>query len=82
MKTGLRMMSELPNHHGQWPGATLEGLGEFLTTGELAKALKVTPSTLCRWRSSGVGPRVHWLGKHTPRYRRSDVMSWLETVAA
>jgi predicted DNA-binding transcriptional regulator AlpA len=54
----------------------------MLTTGEVARALKVAPSTLCRWRTRGIGPRVYWLGEATPRYRQSDVMAWLEQVAA
>ncbi|MET3430537.1 hypothetical protein BJ973_009816, partial [Actinoplanes tereljensis] len=28
------------------------------TSREVAEALKVTPSTLCRWRATGKGPRV------------------------
>ena len=52
------------------------------TSREVAEALKVTPSTLCRWRATGKGPRVYWLSPDSPRYRRSDVLSWLEEVAA
>jgi predicted DNA-binding transcriptional regulator AlpA len=61
---------------------TAAELPAFLTTRDVAKALKVTPSTLCRWRAQGVGPRVFWLGEATPRYRTSDVIEWLERVAA
>lgn len=59
-----------------------QDLPEFLTTQEVARALKVTPSTLCRWRARGVGPRVFWLGEASPRYKREDVIAWLEDVAA
>lgn len=52
------------------------------TSREVADALKVTPSTLCRWRATGKGPRVYWLSPDSPRYRRSDVLAWLEEVAA
>lgn len=52
------------------------------TSREVAEALKVTPSTLCRWRATGKGPRVYWLSPDSPRYRRSDVLAWLEEVAA
>jgi len=58
------------------------GLPKMLTSTELAKILGVAPSTLCRWRAQGVGPRVHWLGVATPRYREDDVREWLERVAA
>jgi hypothetical protein len=39
-------------------------------------------TTLCRWRSQGIGPRVYWLGKASPRYREDDVRDWLERNAA
>ncbi|MBO0812108.1 MAG: helix-turn-helix domain-containing protein [Microlunatus sp.] len=54
----------------------------MLTTKEVARALKVTPSTLCRWRARGIGPRVLWLGDASPRYRQCDVVAWLERVSA
>lgn len=54
----------------------------MMTTAEVARVLNVAPSTLCRWRARGVGPRVYWLGEALPRYRESDVLAWLERVAA
>ena len=57
-------------------------LPQMMTTTEVAEALRVAPSTLCRWRAQGVGPRVFWLGEATPRYRHSDVVAWLEGIAA
>lgn len=59
-----------------------EELPVMLTSREVAQALKVTPSTLCRWRATGKGPRVYWLSPDSPRYRQSDVAEWLEGVAA
>ena len=58
------------------------GLPRFLTSAQVATALGVDRSTLSRWRAQGVGPRVYWLGKATPRYRESDVLEWLERNAA
>lgn len=54
----------------------------MLRSGEVADLLGVTPSTLCRWRSLGIGPRVYWLSKSCPRYREDDVRHWLERVAS
>jgi len=54
----------------------------LLTSAEVARALKVSPSTLCRWRQSGLGPRVTWLTPTCPRYRRTDVDGWLRRAAA
>lgn len=55
---------------------------ELLTTEEVAAWLKVAPSTVCRWRLAGKGPRVRWLSPSIPRYNRDDVTAWLEEVAA
>lgn len=60
----------------------IPGLPRLLTTAQVAEALGVDPSTLSRWRSRGVGPRVCWLGKASPRYREQDVLEWLERNAA
>lgn len=54
----------------------------LLTTAEVAQLLRVNRSTVCRWRSVGAGPRVIWLSASIPRYRRSDVLAWLDRVAA
>lgn len=55
---------------------------ELLTTEEVATWLKVAPSTVCRWRMAGKGPRVLWLSPTLPRYDRDDVAAWLKEVAA
>jgi len=57
------------------------GLPQFLNSNQVAKALHVDPSTLSRWRTQGIGPRVYWLGVGTPRYREDDVLEWLERNA-
>ena len=62
--------------------AMMPGLPRLLTTALVAGALGVDPSTLSRWRSRGVDPRVYWLGKASPRYREQDVLEWLERNAA
>jgi predicted DNA-binding transcriptional regulator AlpA len=62
--------------------ATAVPTDEFLTTEEVATWLKVAPSTVCRWRLAGKGPRVVWLSPSLPRYRRDDVVVWLDQAAA
>lgn len=57
-------------------------LGTMLTSREVARILKVAPSTLCRWRATGKGPRVYWLGTASPRYSVDDIVEWLERVGA
>lgn len=54
----------------------------MLTSAEVARALRVTPSTLCHWRARGFGPRVFWVGPGSPRYLREDVLEWLDRMAS
>jgi predicted DNA-binding transcriptional regulator AlpA len=56
-------------------------LPRFLTSKQVGEALGVDRSTLSRWRTQGVGPRVYWLAKSSPRYREDDVLEWLERNA-
>lgn len=55
---------------------------EFLMSDEVAEWLRVSPATLCRWRQAGHGPRVTWMSKTCPRYRRSEVLAWLKKATA
>ena len=57
-------------------------LPKMLNSTQVAKALGVNRSTLSRWRTAGVGPRVYWLCKTCPRYREADVLEWLERNAS
>ena len=52
----------------------------LLSTNEVARLLVVPVTTLYTWRYKGTGPRAFRVGKHL-RYRLSDVMEWLETMA-
>ena len=58
---------------------TLGDNDALLTTDEVAELLRVNRSTLSRWRSSGLGPRVTWLSPTVSRY--SDP-TWLRRVTA
>ncbi|MET1060041.1 MAG: helix-turn-helix domain-containing protein [Nocardioides sp.] len=69
----------MPQKKDREPVAT--GLPVLLTSEEVAKALRVDPSTLSRWRSRGTGPRAVWLGPGTPRYRSEDVTDWLQKAS-
>lgn len=55
---------------------------DYLTSEELAAWIRVSPSTLCRWRKTGQGPRCTWLSPTCPRYLRADVEAWLRRAAA
>jgi hypothetical protein len=62
--------------------STVLDLPELWTTAEVAALLKVNRSTLSRWRSLGIGPRVTWLSPSIPRYQRADVVAWLRRAKA
>lgn len=66
------------------PGSkrSLDALPELLTRQELAAFTGVSVQTLARWVGEGTGPRITRLGKHAVRYRRLDVISWLDQSAA
>ncbi|MDN5997419.1 MAG: helix-turn-helix domain-containing protein [Acidipropionibacterium jensenii] len=73
-----------PTHLAR-PSRSIVNVKEFerlLTTAEVAKIVQVSPSTLCRWRQQGVGPRVTWLSRSIPRYAATDVEKWLQKAAA
>ena len=57
-------------------------LPRLMTTAEVASVLRVDRSTLSRWRSSGLGPRVTWLSSSSPPYQRDDVVEWLRRADA
>lgn len=57
-------------------------LPTLLTSAEVAAWLKVNRSTLSRWRTDGVGPRVTWLSGSIPRSQRDHVIAWLRKVAS
>lgn len=55
-----------------------DGLGgDLLTSAELARALRVSVSTVERWRFERCGPVPIRLGYRTVRYRRADVARFL-----
>lgn len=53
-------------------------LPQFLTSGEVAKLFRVDPSTLSRWRKAGKGPKPTQITAKTVRYRRDEVLKYLE----
>lgn len=48
---------------------------------EVSAEIRVPVSTLRGWRSRGLGPPGFRVGRHV-RYRRADVLEWLEQQAA
>lgn len=63
------------------PGLS-EEIRALMTACEVASWLRVSPSTLCRWRMAGIGPPVIWLSENAPRYERVAVEAWLEERSA
>ena len=67
--------------HDREPGLS-EEFRALMTAYEVAAWLRVSPSTLCRWRQAGFGPPVIWLSECAPRYERLAVETWLEERSA
>ena len=55
---------------------------ELLSTPTVAEMLNVPVPTLRYWRFMGTGPRSFKLGPRNVRYKRSDVLAWLEAQYA
>ena len=49
---------------------------EFLDDEAAAIKLKVKPATLPQWRSRGIGPPYHKIGR-SAYYRPSDIDAWI-----
>ena len=56
------------------------GDGEYLTPGQVATMLHVSPKTVTRWASQGFLPCLVTLGGHR-RFRREDVETVLRHMA-
>lgn len=56
-------------------------LDKYLTTAEVAEALRISPRTVRWWRQTGYGPPAITLGgpkQGRVIYRESDLAAWLE----
>ncbi len=51
--------------------------GELFTVSEAASFLKLSVTTLNRYRTTGAGPKYRKLGRAV-RYLRTDLMDWVE----
>jgi hypothetical protein len=50
----------------------------LLTEAEAAELLRVSASTLKRWRLARAGPKVAGYVGRSPRYKRSDLLAYLK----
>lgn len=53
---------------------------ELLTVKEVARLVDYSESALNNWRSQGIGPRYLKLSTRRVRYRRSDILAWLDSA--
>lgn len=65
--------------HNLRPFRDFSDLAELSTRPQLAEFSGVSVSTLARWASEGVGPKITRLGTRAVRYRRADIVSWIES---
>ncbi|MGM1017328.1 MAG: helix-turn-helix transcriptional regulator [Actinomycetota bacterium] len=55
-------------------------LPDLATRVQVAEYTQTSIPTLARWAQSGVGPKVLRIGRSV-RYRREDVLAWLESLS-
>lgn len=53
-------------------------LPDLATRAQVAEYTQTSIPTLARWHGEGKGPKVITFGARTVRYRREDVLAWLE----
>ena len=73
--TGVIETDRLPSADSQ---AADSAQLDLLKPREVAKALRTTENGLRRWRAAGIGPRFMKLAGKAVRYRRADVVAWLQ----
>ena len=56
-------------------------LPEYATAKEVSTVTRISLPTLARWRGAGEGPRFYRISTQI-RYRRVDVIAWLESLEA
>lgn len=57
-------------------------LPDLMTRPEVAEFTGIAVQTLARWAVEGSGPRIHRLGTRAVRYRKADVLRFIENGAA
>lgn len=68
-----RRAADLAYQVANYPGDHL------LTTEELAAWLAVSTMSVKRWNADGIGPKTVRAGQRALRYRKDDVLAWLES---
>ena len=53
---------------------------ELMLRSEVGHVLRVESKTLSDWASRGVGPRCIYLAERCPRYRKGDLINYLERL--
>ena len=56
-------------------------LPELMTVPDVKEHTHLSQATLARWRAEGIGPRFIRIGRSV-RYRRDDVLAWIESAAS
>jgi predicted DNA-binding transcriptional regulator AlpA len=54
---------------------------ELMDANELARMVGCCTATLWRYRRDGVGPQWIRIGRTAVRYRRDDVLAWIDSGA-
>jgi predicted DNA-binding transcriptional regulator AlpA len=56
----------------------IENFPDYGTRAELSAFTGLSTATLSRYATEGIGPRVTRMGRAAVRYKREDVVAWLD----
>ncbi len=54
---------------------------EFISTAAVAELLGITPRAVVKWAAKGYGPQRYLLTPRCARYKRQEVLDWVEKKA-
>ncbi len=67
-----------PIHTATGPLNAYSGQAELVDSNVVATMLGITTNTLQIWRHQGKGPRYVKLSRRAVRYRKKDVLDWIQ----
>lgn len=76
-------ISSRTEHYAE--SVTQSGVGAELppysTSQEVAEFARLSVPTLNRWRAEGKGPKATRFGARAVRFKREDVLAWIDSLA-
>lgn len=74
--------TEAPGKPSRGQLRRIDDLPDLMTRPEVAEFTGIAVQTLARWAVEDTGPKITRLGTRAVRYRKADVLSFIESGAA